>query len=346
MSAALPGDDGVLEEFGVAKRKISEIFNEIDQQMEAVQTFFESVQRQDSDFALEKDPMSDITDMVRKIKGVFEMLQRDQMKVVFFGRTSNGKSTCINAMLWDKVLPSGIGHTTSCFLSVEGSPKPTPYIVTEENETLEIEKVNRLANALSQNHTKLTESSLVRVLWPQTRCRLLSAEVQILDSPGVDVTPDLDTWIDKYCLNADVFILVANAESTIMQAEKKFFHEVCRTLSKPNVFILHNRWDASAQEPETMEEVKKQHEDRAIDFLVNELDIYTEEEAADRVFFISAKEMLQLRINRSKGVPEDPNRMMEGYKARQIEFEEFERNFEECISQSAIKVSLKLETLT
>ena len=64
---------------------------------------------------------------------------------------------------------------------------------------------------------------------------------------GVDVTPDLDTWIDKYCLNADVFILVANAESTIMQAEKKFFHEVCRTLSKPNIFVLHNRWDASAQ---------------------------------------------------------------------------------------------------
>ena len=63
-----------------------------------------------------------------------------------------------------------------------------------------------------------------------------------------------------------------------------------------------------------MEEVKKQHEERAIDFLVNELDIYTEEEAADRVFFISAKEMLQLRINRIKGVPENPDRMMEGYK--------------------------------
>ena len=37
MSAALPDDSRVLEEFGVAKRKISEIFNEIDQQMEAVQ---------------------------------------------------------------------------------------------------------------------------------------------------------------------------------------------------------------------------------------------------------------------------------------------------------------------
>ena len=36
-------------------------------------------------------------------------------------------------------------------------------------------------------------------------------------SPGIDVTPDLDTWIDKFCLDADVFVLVGNAESTLMQ---------------------------------------------------------------------------------------------------------------------------------
>ena len=38
-----------------------------------------------------------------------------------------------------------------------------------------------------------------------------------LCSPGVDVDPDLDSWIDKFCLDADVFVLVANAESTLMQ---------------------------------------------------------------------------------------------------------------------------------
>ena len=36
-------------------------------------------------------------------------------------------------------------------------------------------------------------------------------------SPGIDVSPDLDTWIDEHCLDADVFVLVANAESTLMQ---------------------------------------------------------------------------------------------------------------------------------
>ena len=49
--------------------------------------------------------------------------------MAFFGRTSNGKSTTINAMLQDKILPTGLGHTTNCFLSVHGSDLPDPYIL-------------------------------------------------------------------------------------------------------------------------------------------------------------------------------------------------------------------------
>jgi len=49
----------------------------------------------------------------------------------FVYRTSNGKSSVINAMLREKILPSGIGHTTNCFLQVEGSDSGDSYLVTE-----------------------------------------------------------------------------------------------------------------------------------------------------------------------------------------------------------------------
>lgn len=39
------------------------------------------------------------------------------------------------------------------------------------------------------------------------------------------------------------------------EQEKQFFHKVNERLSRPNIFILNNRWDASASEPEYMEEV-------------------------------------------------------------------------------------------
>lgn len=48
-------------------------------------------------------------------------------------------------------------------------------------------------------------------------CRLLILLVVFICSPGIDVTTELDSWIDKFCLDADVFVLVANSESTLMQ---------------------------------------------------------------------------------------------------------------------------------
>ena len=35
-------------------------------------------------------------------------------------------------MLRDKILPTGIGHTTNCFIQVEGSESSDGYILTED----------------------------------------------------------------------------------------------------------------------------------------------------------------------------------------------------------------------
>ena len=77
---------------------------------------------------------------------------------------------------------------------------------------------------------------------------------------------------------------------------QKFFHKVSERLSNPNIFIVHNRSDAFAGE-DMQNEVKSQHLDRAIKFLVNELKVcQSKAEAEERIFFISAKEALQARM--------------------------------------------------
>lgn len=115
-----------------------------------------------------------------KVSGIREMLNRDRMKVVFFGRTSNGKSTVINAMLKSKVLPTGIGHTTHCFLQVEGSDSAEPYLLTEDCDTPKnIQSVSHLASALSDG--KLRENSLIRICQPKNSCVLLRDDVVLVD---------------------------------------------------------------------------------------------------------------------------------------------------------------------
>ena len=118
-------------------------------------------------------------------------------------------------MLREKILPTGIGHTTHCFLQVEGCESTEePCIFTPGNEnSMPVKNLNTLGSALSDE--KLDSNCLVRVLWPKEKCHLLKEDVVFVDSPGIDVTTDLDSWIDDQCMDADVFVLVVNAEATL-----------------------------------------------------------------------------------------------------------------------------------
>ncbi|XP_043485137.1 transmembrane GTPase Marf [Leptopilina heterotoma] len=331
-------ENSPLQIFVKAKKKINHIFEEIEDYVQDTVGFMESLR--DDREVINNEEVKIITSYVEKVRGIRDVLRRDHMKVAFFGRTSNGKSTVINAMLRDKILPSGIGHTTNCFLQVEGSENNESYLITEgSKEKQPVQSVGQLGHALCKE--KLSESHLVRIFWPKEKCLLLRDDVVFVDSPGVDVTPNLDEWIDKHCLDADVFVLVANAESTLMVTEKNFFHKVSTKLSKPNIFILNNRWDASASEPEFLDEVRAQHQERAVDFLARELKVYSPKDAEERVFFISAKETLLARLEEHRGNPAHNGALAEGFQNRYFEFQDFERKFEECISKSAVKTKFE-----
>lgn len=50
-------------------------------------------------------------------------------------------------------------------------------------------------------------------------------------------------------------------------------------------------------------QVRAQHTERESDFMVKELKVITKEQVAERIFFISAKEVLQARLQEQKGLP-------------------------------------------
>lgn len=266
-----------LKLFGIAKKQINDAFLQTKQFADEAGRFLSSNSMKQLSLTSTGDE-EEVSSMISKVNFIREVISRNHMKVAFFGRTSNGKSTAVNAMLRARILPTGIGHTTNCFLQVEPTEQSRAFILTEESsEQKNVESIQSLAHALSS--TKLLPNSLIRIFWPKDKCALLKDDVVLVDSPGIDVEPDLDSWIDKHCLDADVFVFVSNAESTMTQTEKNFFRKVSDRLSKPNIFILQNRWDASAAEPEYVDEVRKQHTERNVQFLVDELKVTTRSEA-------------------------------------------------------------------
>lgn len=51
-------------------------------------------------------------------------------------------------------------------------------------------------------------------------------------------------------------------------------------------------------------QVRKQHLDRCVSFLAEELKVVNVDEAPSRIFFVSAKEVLSSRMQRAQGMPE------------------------------------------
>jgi mitofusin 2 len=156
-----PNMNSPLQIFVKAKKNINDIFSEISDYVAESTNFIEGTYLFSSFlcyhnltltfhflcFAGLAESQSDVVDkaeneafrgFVLKVTNIRQVLERDHMKVAFFGRTSNGKSSVINAMLRDKILPSGIGHTTNCFCQVEGVDGQDAYLVKEGSE----EKLN------------------------------------------------------------------------------------------------------------------------------------------------------------------------------------------------------------
>lgn len=329
--------------FGDAKDTINGLYERLDTCVRKASDFYSNNQ-------LDPEVVNNVDNerlckLSKSIETIKSVLARNQMKVAFFGRTSNGKSTVINAILHDKVLPMGYGHTTACFLQIEGNEENEAFLEVQKDgqqgEKRPIQSVSNIANAL--NSGTLEYSTLVKIHWPITKCPLLKYDVVLVDSPGVDVEENLDEWIDEHCHDADVFVLVSNAESTLNIAEKNFFHKVSEKLSKPNIFILNNRWDSIADDLESMDQVRGQHVERAVSFLSDELKISTKEEARLRTFFVSARETLLARSpTKQNDSPSGAKR--EGYEERSEEFKNFERRFEESLSKSAVQTKFQKHT--
>ena len=166
--------DDELKHFSQAKNEIDNIFNEIDNYMsDQVKSFIEKENA--SSTSASSLPGFDcdawlgiLAKKSNRIKLLSERVSRNHMKVVFFGRTSNGKSTTINAILQEGLLPATMGNTTSCFLQVQKSEEGEEnYIQTDDDnisicsgktggkKVVSIENhLNELANSLKSNSLK------------------------------------------------------------------------------------------------------------------------------------------------------------------------------------------------
>ncbi|CAF4267733.1 unnamed protein product, partial [Adineta steineri] len=155
---SVTNNNSPLKLFTHAKTTITEIFKNIASYVNDSNKFLDDVKKSDKNL-ITPEKYVEIQELKEKVNRILTIISRDHMKVVFFGRTSNGKSTTMNAMLRERILPVGMGHTTNCFLQIEGTDKAEPYVLTPgSDEPKSISSLGTVGNALSRE--KLDSDSL------------------------------------------------------------------------------------------------------------------------------------------------------------------------------------------
>ena len=79
-----------LKYFGSAKKRINAIFSNVQQYLGSFNNLLTKMQ-DELNFPPEQQMYSKVTESHAQITNIQEVLQRDKMKVVFFGKTSAGK---------------------------------------------------------------------------------------------------------------------------------------------------------------------------------------------------------------------------------------------------------------
>ena len=186
-------------------------------------------------------------------------LMRKQIYITFFGTFKAGKSTLINAILADRILPSRANRATGVITRVAYCSQKTAYI-TKKGTQKKFSQVpyDDVAKYIlldtSQGNSVIPENVESVVLGiPKP---ILKRDRVIIDTPGIRDTPELTNITFKELAKADLAVMVLKAGQILSEDEKSMALSV-NSLLRGNVVFIINRFDEIDEEEESKADVFK-----------------------------------------------------------------------------------------
>jgi len=183
--------------------------------------------------------MGDLRDSQR-LDLVSEKIESEIFNLVILGQFKRGKSTLINALLGEKVLPSAIVPLTSVVTIVCYGDFPGARVnfMDGTNTEIAIEDIHKYATEKKNPKNRLNVRE-VEVFYPSD---YLKKGVRLVDTPGVGSVFAHNTDVAyRYLPNADAGIFVVTPDPPPGESEHKFLKEIRGHIDK--VFFVLNKID-------------------------------------------------------------------------------------------------------
>ena len=252
------------------------------------------------------------------LRGKFEELkQRIQKETITIGvmaTVSNGKSTFLNALVFEnQVLDAKSGETTATLFEIKYGKK---YKINEKELNSLEELKKEIQNINRELLKKLKEGSEFKTIIVEIPNEKLK-NIVLLDTPGYGSINEniMKKILIEASKKSDAIVLILDISQGLKQEDKKFLEEIKENNLIDKTFIVLNKIDAVINEDDkelkSEEELKKEIED-----VINK----TKEEvnkiiSTNHIYALSAKKALVGKLKNNKE------------KLKESKFESFERIF-------------------
>lgn len=196
------------------------------------------------DFVQENEAASGkLQELVRDIKNDFFV-------VVVLGEFKRGKSTFINALIGNDLLPTDILPETATINALIYNEKPELEIVLQDGS---VEKGVPERKFLERFSAKNKDAELNRIKYIKIGYpfKLLNNNVVIVDTPGVsDLNEQRCDVTCNFIPKANAVLFLLDATSPLKKSEKDFIEEQLLAKGIDNIIFLVNRYDCVDEDEE------------------------------------------------------------------------------------------------
>ncbi len=185
--------------------------------------------------------------IMQELKELQQDIDKDFFTVVVLGEFKRGKSTFVNAMLGQELLPADVLPTTSTINALMYDQKQLVEVVyqdgTVERGTASQEYLNQFSAG------KLTDVSQVKYLKIGCQADILKDNVIIVDTPGVsDINEQRVQVTYDFIPKANAVVFLLDAAAPLKNTEKEFIERHLLDKGINNILFVANKFDQIDEE--------------------------------------------------------------------------------------------------